>query len=263
MGKRKKFTQHKIILTVLVGGVMSTTLLFSYRQVKSEVESKRLIPVVSNRISSREKVKESDIVMIEVPKHLVLDGVIDKREEVIGMYIKPYHTLVENSLFYRDALVEESKMNDVALFSLKEGEVAISIDADIQRSYANSILVGHQIDLYYLGSARKNDTNQKEVLHGEIVKNARVLAVKDRDGQSIEGDSELKTAMIVVALSYENAHLVEVAKVLGEVYPVISYDNFSQEVHDDYYDSNKIRSILLGNTWNVIVEPLEVTEEDE
>lgn len=263
MKKRNGFKKiNKVILTLVIGAVMSGSIFLSFQEIRKEVESKRLVPVVARRVSSREQIKEEDIVMIEVPKYILLDGVVTSKEELIGNYVRPYHTLVENSLFYKESIVSQEKMNDVALFSLNKGEVAITVEVDIQTSYANSILVGHLIDLYYLGTARLSTDDQKAILQGAIVKNARVLSVKDKDGISIEGNPELKTAMIVVALSDEDAHLIEVAKALGKVYPIISHDNFNIEESAAYYDLDKIKNLLLGNTWDVVIEALEEIEHE-
>ncbi|MFV0380354.1 MAG: RcpC/CpaB family pilus assembly protein [Anaerorhabdus sp.] len=252
-----KNKSKKILTTILLSSLLSFIILFSYYGIKNEIESTVLMPVVARIIPSRSQITADDIVLVQVPKYVVFDNVVKSKEELVGMYVKPYHTLVENSLIYYDSVSSGEKMNDVALFSLAEGEVAINIDVDIVSSYANSILVGHEIDLHYLGSARYNDSFDKTILQGEIVKDARVLSVKDQNGESIEGDSELKTSVIVVALSKENAHLVEVAKAQGEVYPIITYENFNDNSTSEYYDTNKIRDILLGNSWDVVAEPLE------
>ncbi len=253
---KKLRMKNKILWTVLLGSLLSGGILITLHQTKTEMEQMVEIPVAFRKISSREMIQEEDIVMISIPKYVLLEGVIMSEEEIIGQYIKPYHSVVENSLFYKDAVIQKERMNDVALFTLEQGEIAVTIEADIQSSYANSILVGHQIDLYYLGQARLKSDVDKVIIHGEIVKNARVIAVKDKDGLSIEGNQELKTAMIVVALSKEDGHLVEIAKALGKVTPIISYENFNEGEESQYYDIEKMKNILFGNSLDVTIESI-------
>ncbi|MEG0077039.1 RcpC/CpaB family pilus assembly protein [Anaerorhabdus sp.] len=249
----KKFLKrHKNIVSLFITIIFGILCIFSYQQTIDDISDLILIPVAAKSMGARTIITEDDIKLIEVPKCITLDSVYLSKEEVLGKYVKPYQSVSTNSLFYVDLLADKENMNDANLFSLQEGEVAISIDVDMKTSYANSILVGHMIDLYFLGKVNINDNSYTQaIVHGEIVKNARVIAVKDKEGNSIESNSTLESNVLVVALSKEDAHLVGVAKAMGSVTPVISYDNISQSESTDYYDYYKIRNIILGNSLDV------------
>lgn len=263
--KINKFVmKHKTLVSLILTTLLGCLCLFTFDEAIADATMMVKIPVANTFIGSRSVITEEAIKLIEIPKWVVFDNVIIDQNEIIGKYVKPYNAVATNSLFYNDLIVEEEKMNDAALFSLLEGEVATSIDADIKTSYANSISVGHMIDLYFLGKGKLDKENDETIVHGEIVKNVRVIAVKDKEGNSIENNDGQATAMIVVALSKENAHLVEVAKALGTVSPVISYQNLNQVEEEYYYDSMKIKNIILGNSLDVTLIPIlneEVHEE--
>lgn len=255
---KSNLKKYKAILSLLLTAILSLILVVYYYQVIAEVSDLIEVPVAYHPIGSRTVITEDDIQMLRMPRCITLNNVILKKEDVIGKYVRPYQSIATNSLFYEELIVDEEDMNDAHLFSLDKGEVAMSIDVDMKTSYANSILVGHRIDLYFLGKARINDeVNQQAIIHGEIVKNARVIAVKDKDGKSIEGNSTLESSVVVVALTQEDAHLVAVAKALGSISPMISYDNINNSGTTNYFDMQKIKNIILGNSFDVTLVPVE------
>ncbi|MEF9968609.1 MAG: RcpC/CpaB family pilus assembly protein, partial [Longicatena sp.] len=255
--------RHKLLVSLLLTIVLGILCMASYQQTINDVSELVLIPVSSKALGSRTIITEDDIQMIEVPKCVTFDNVILDKTELIGKYVQPYQSIAQNSLFYSELIADRENMNDANLFSLQEGEVAISIDVDMKTSYANSILVGHMIDLYFLGKVNMNQsTSTQAIVHGEIVKNARVIAVKDKDGNSIESDTATESNVLVVALTKEDAHLVGVAKAMGTVTPVISYDNISQKEGSDYFDLYKIKNIILGNSLDVTLIPLNEEEQN-
>lgn len=145
------------------------------------------------------------------------------------------------------------------MFKLESGEVAISLDVDIKSSYANSVLSGHFIDLYFLGNVRSENNPNATLIFGEIVKNVKVLGVKDKLGKNVSENSEA-TAVIIVAVSQQDGHIIELAKAIGEVKPIISYGNITDVEDGEYYDLDKIRNILLGQSIDVTLIPIQ--EED-
>lgn len=256
--------KHKTTITLLLTIVVGVLCMASYQSAINEISDLVLVPVAAKSMGSRTIVMEEEIKYIEVPKCITLENVSLDKEDIIGKYVKPYQSIAQNSLFYHDLIADKENMNDANLFFLQEGEVAISIDVDMKTSYANSILVGHLIDLYFLGKVNMNQgAANQAIVHGEIVKNARVIAVKDKEGNSIESDTELESNVLVVALSKEDAHLVGVAKAMGSVTPVISYDNISQSEATDYYDYYKIRNIILGNSLDVTLISMNEEEQNE
>ena len=238
--------KHKLLVSLILVILMSMLTYISYKQALLKAAKLVEIPVTSKYLKSNTLITKEDITYITLPAFVILDNVETDSNNIIGKYINTFDALGKNSLFYKDIIIEATSIDNAYLFDLKNNEVAISIDADVKSSYANSILVGQLIDLYFIGNLKTNflDNTSTNLVYGQIVKNARVIAVKDKNGDSINAESELDTNVVVVALSQEDANIVELAKNIGEVNLVISYDNINEKTTNDYYDIDKIRKLI-------------------
>ena len=237
-----------LILTLVVG-------LCGYKVYETTVQAAIdpvLIPVAARYLKSGTVIQREDIQMIEVPRPVVLEGVEKDPELLLGQAVDTYNAIAEGSLFYEALLIPKEELHDVSAFPLLENEAAVTIDADIKTSYANSILPGHQIDLYFQGYATQADESEKRVLYGQRVSQARVIAVRDSTGKNIDAQSDKATSVIVVALAYEDADLVQRAKFFGTVLPMVTYGSLNPESQaEDFYDIAKMRELLYQKTIDV------------
>ncbi len=242
---------HKVIITFVITMLLAFLCYNAFNLILAQETKLIQVPVATHKISSGTMITEEDIRYIEVPQHILIQPIYKEETSLIGQFVDNYNSIAEGSLFYKDLIVSEQTYHNANLFNLKENENAISIDVDIKSSYANSVHPGHMIDLYYLGKARSNYSIDSQIIYGKLVSSARVIAVKDSKGKNISESTEA-TAVIVVALVQEDAHLIEVSKALGSVIPIISYDNLNQEAGtNDYYDMDKLKNIILGNSFDV------------
>ena len=243
---------HRLVVScglTLVVGILGYK---TYETMVQNAVDPVLVPVAAKYLKSGTVISEEDIRMIEVPRPVVLEEAIRDQEQLIGKAVNTYNSVAQNSLFYPQLLVDREDLHDVSAFPLAENEAAVSIDADIKTSYANSILPGHQIDLYFQGYATQADENEKRVLYGQLVSQARVIAVRDNSGKNIDAQSQQPTSVIVVALSYEDADLVQRAKFFGTVLPMITYGSLNpQSDSEQFYDSAKMRELLYQKTIDV------------
>ena len=249
----KTWQQHRLILALLLSLICGLIGYQVYAGIVSAAVDPVLVPVASCYLKSGTVITREDLMMIEVPRPVILEGVQRDPEQLIGMAVNTYNAVAPGSLFYLALLTPADQLHDVSVFPLNEGEVAVTIDADIKTSYANSILPGHRIDLFFQGYASGTETPQeKQVLYGRLVNQARVIAVRDGSGRNIDAQSEQATAAIVVALSYEEADLVQRAKFFGTVLPMVTYASLNPSDNgEDVYDAAKIRDILYQKTIDV------------
>ncbi len=252
-GIGKFIKKHKFIVSIVLTLIMGYLCYAVFQSTLVNTAQLVNVPVASRYLKSSTQITEEDIKYIQLPNYLVVEQAITDVNSIIGQYVDEFDSLATGSLFYEDIVVDASEVDSSSLFSLKEGEVAISIDTDVKTSYSNSINVGQYIDIYFLGTVVETKTNIKKLIYGEIVKDARVIAVKDSTGQSIDGSSESETVVVVVALKQEDAHYVELGKAMGTITPIISYDNISDQGNDTntYYDFNKIKDIIDGHSLEV------------
>ncbi len=230
--KKLKFSssfiqRYRLLLTLILTLVVG---LCGYKVYETTVQAAIdpvLIPVAARYLKSGTVIQREDIQMIEVPRPVVLEGVEKDPELLLGQAVDTYNAIAEGSLFYEALLIPKEELHDVSAFPLLENEAAVTIDADIKTSYANSILPGHQIDLYFQGYATQADESEKRVLYGQLVSQARVIAVRDSTGKNIDAQSDKATSVIVVALAYEDADLVQRAKFFGTVLPMVTYGSLN------------------------------------
>jgi Flp pilus assembly protein CpaB len=260
---KELITTHKIVFSIIITLLIGYIGILTYNQVIKETTKMVNIPVAAEYIKSRKQITEDDIKYVEVPQYIVLDKAITNTEDIVGKYVNVYDSISEDSLFYEDVLVSKDELKDANLFELDKGEVAITIKVDTATTYSNNILPDSKIDLYYQGKGQTIESEELYIIYGEVVKNVRIIAVKDKNGNNIEIDSENEPSIMVVALSQEDAHLVGIAKALGTVTPILSYDNLSDTNTTNYYDLNKMKDLLLGESLDVtLVTPEELPVED-
>ncbi len=246
------FNKNKIVLSFIMCIILCITTIYTYNAAVNKSLDLILVPVANKHLKSGQLITVDDIDYLEVCQHLKDPFYIVDVDKIINKRVEIFNSVAQNSMFYTELLTEESEISDSSIYKLNSGEVAVQIDADIKSSYANSIIVGHNVDLYYQGDATSYNSNENIIVYGQIVKSARVIDVKDKDGFSMNGDA-FETDVIVVALKQEDAHIVNVAKALGYVSPIISYDNLNESVTNNYYDLEKMKQIILGNSIDVIL----------
>lgn len=242
--------KHKAIVSmVLITGV-AIAFYLSYQSAVTRAKQLIPIPVTNKYLSAGQTITEGDITYIEMPASAVVENVYTEIQDIVGKAVNSHDSLAENSLFYEDLIKPTEELKDVSLYDLKAGEIAITVSTDIQSSYANSILPGHQIDLYFTGTGiEPNSEDQKEkVVYGELVEAARVLAVYDEAGIKMGQLDAGDAATIVVALSYEDADLVGRAKHFGDVIPVISFESMHGITGNTYYDMTRMKDAIYQRT---------------
>lgn len=231
---------RNIISILLLFGLSLIIYGFYHYAVKFSIDPIRL-PVANSYLASGHKITLEDVTYIEVPKSIVIDNIYKDSEDIIGKYINSYNSLAKGSIFYQELLTKTDEIKDSNSYSLLEGEVAIPIEVNKNNSYANSILKGQTIDIYFQGFAELKE--EDKVLYGLLVKNARVLAVYDSDGKVVDQTNQSDAEVIVVALDYSDSELVQKAKFFGDVILIVSYDTLNN-TENTYYDLALMRDII-------------------
>lgn len=240
--------------------ILTVCLYFSYQYSLVYANQLVKVPIASTYLSSGHQISEEDITIIEIAQYMIQDNMVLNEEDLIGKYIGSYHAFAKGSFFYEELIVMDQDVKESNNFNLQEGEVAIFVDVDMKTTYANSIKQGHLIDIYFQGYATFEEDNEKKVLYGPLVNGARVIGVRDSKGQLIDQDEDGIPSVIILALNYEDADLVQRAKFFGEVMPIISYATLNQE-EEHYYDIAKMSDILYQRSIDVVLIEGNIYEE--
>lgn len=218
----KRFFKNKNTVTVL-GVILILILLYvGYSiQIKKHVEPVS-VPVATQTIQPRTKITKEMITTIKVPASSLSDNVYRNSGLIIDKYSNVNTVIPAGSMFYKETIIEEKELPDVAFTEVKKGQIPYKFAVDMESTYGNSIFPGNKIDIYMkIG----NGTDEK-IMIGKLIENIKVLAVKDSSGRPVfENTSETRTpSMLIFGLKEELYLLLRKASYMGalgvELYPV-------------------------------------------
>lgn len=181
----KRFLQNKNTVTIL--GVLGIILIlfFGYRyQINKMVNPVSNIPVAATTIQPKTQITSDMVEYISVAPVVLQSNVLTNRNDVIGKYSN-YNTVIpQGSLFYKEAVVNESSLPDSAFIELADGEVPYNFPVTMETTYGNSIYPNNYIDIYM-----KAQNEDGQLMVGKLIENVKVLAVKDAQGRHVFEDS--------------------------------------------------------------------------
>ena len=185
MSGLKRFLANKNTVTIL--GVLAIILVvyIGYNMRVSAAVSPQPVPYAKKTIQPRTRITEDMIGIAQIPPGLIKGKIITKKDDVIGLYTNVNTIVPEGSLFYRDAVVPKQQLADVAVMDLPKGYILFNLPVDVKSTYGNSVMPGNYIDIYYKGL----DDN-KTLMYGVLLRNVKILAVKDAKGQNVFENSE-------------------------------------------------------------------------
>lgn len=219
----QKFLKNKNTVTIIGVVLIIIILFFGYRyQIKKQVNPISGIPVAAQNIQPRTKITEDMVETISVAPIVLQKGeVIQNKGAIVGKYSN-YNTMIpKGSMFYRDTVVEESKLPDSAFIAVEKGQIPYNFPVDLDTTYGNSIYPGNYIDIY-MKAVRKDG----KLMVGKLLENVKVLAVKDSSGRHVfENSEEARTpAYLIFGVSSEVNILLRKASYMGdfsaELFPV-------------------------------------------
>ncbi len=245
----KKFFKNKNVVTLL-GIIIIVALLFGGYQwtLNSAVEPVR-VPVAVENIQPRTKITEDMIEYKDIPRTVVGENVIQNKELIVGKYTNINSVIPQGSMFYKDVLIEEKELPDIAFVKVKKGEIVYNFPVDMNSTFGNSILPGNYIDIYM-----KAEENGK-IMVGKLIENIEVLAMKDSSGQHVfESTTEGRTpSMMIFGLKSDLYFLLKKASYMSsgvELYPVPHGGTIKQEgatqVSTEY-----LKNFINANTVNI------------
>ena len=205
----KKFMQNKNTVTVV--GVIAAifVLYFAYTmRVKQAINPVR-VPYAKEKIPAGTQITESMIETMEVPPAMLEGEVIENIGDIVDKYSAADTIIPEGSLFYKRAVVEKEQLPANIILDYPKGHVLYNLPVDIDSTYGNSIYPGNYIDIWIKAVNRLTDeqiaanaADADKVMHGQLISNIKVLAVKDANGQPVfqNIDENRTPAMIIFAL---------------------------------------------------------------
>lgn len=200
----KKFISNKNTVTI-IGVILCIGILYAgyYWRIDQKVKFVR-VPYAAQTIQPKTEITSNMIAYMDVPASFLVGNYYGAGEDIVGKYSN-YNTMIaEGSLFYKDLVVEASELPSSGLFDLEEGYTPINYRVDMDSTYANSMMPGDYINIYFKAKD-DNDT----IMFGKFISNVKILDVKDSSGQHVFSNTEeVRTPAYMLFSLPEDMHLL-------------------------------------------------------
>ena len=201
----KKFLGNKNTVTIL-GVLLSVVILwigYNYR-INQKVSLVR-VPYAKVTIQPKTEITSDMIGYMEVAGAFVGNArYYSNQDDIVGKFSN-YNTMIaEGSLFYADLLVDKKELPDSSFADIEEGYTVINYNVDMNSTYANSMMPGDKINIYF-----KANGDDGHVMFGKFISNVKILDVKDSAGQHVfERTDEARTPAYMLFALPEDMHLL-------------------------------------------------------
>lgn len=220
-GGLSKFLQNKNTVTV-IGVVAAILVLFIGYNIRINSKTSPIaVPYAKDDIKGGIQITSDMVGVKEVPASAISDGVLTNQGDIVDKYTRPDSIIPKGSFFYKKIVVEEEQLPANIILKYEKGQVLYNMPVDISSTYGNSIYPENYIDIYLKAVNRITDESQvtadaDKIMLGLLVKNVKVLAVKDGSGQPVFAnlDEQRTPAMIVFALPEDMYILLKKASYL-------------------------------------------------
>jgi hypothetical protein len=249
MGAIKRFLANRNVVTllgVLIGvGVLYFGYTWRVRQAVDPID----VPFARQEIAGNTLITESMIGTTRVNRSLLgtATDLITLRQSVINMYSRFDTTIVQGSLFFRAMLMHPHEVPDAMTRDISPGHTIYSLN--ITEVEASLILPNDHIDLFFTA---RNDNGL--VLFGRFIRDIRVIAVKDRNGQNVTATTG-QAAFLNFAVSHEHFTLLRMVDYIRandiKIIPVPRNQEHIEDTILPEMTSNEVRDFILARAREV------------
>jgi hypothetical protein len=257
----KRFLSNKNTVTILGVFLSIGILYFGYNyRVKQAVQPIRM-PYAKETIQPRTKITEDMVGYVDVPPARLKGSVIRDVRYIVNYYTQVNAVIPAGSLFYKDTVISFEELPDASLIDIPKGTVPYNFKVNMDTTYGNSIFPGSYIDVYFKGM----DGNTLMV--GKLIKNIKVLAVKDAKGQHVFENTEESRipASLIFAAPYDITLLLRKAAYLKdyevELIPVPKGGKLDSVPGAMTISNKAIESFITSKTANVPDDDLTPADE--
>lgn len=258
----KRFFGNKNTVTIICVILVVAILGIAYNlRIKSETNPVQ-VPYAKQNIQPRTKVTDDMIGYVEIPSSMVTENTVTSSSLVVGKYVN-YNTVVPSgSVFYKSVLVEYKDMPDSAFSDIPDGYTVVSLPADLDSTYGNSIFPGNYIDLYMKAT---NDSGK--VILGKLIESIEVLDVRDSSGRHVfENTEENRTPAYLLFAVPEQMHLLlrKASYLSGvQIIPIPRNSEYSKKPGKTNISSKYLQNYINSKTISVPDVALPSLSEDD
>ena len=201
----KKFLGNKNTVTIIGVVLCLFILYFGYNyRINQKVVTARL-PYANQTIQPRTEITADMIEWMEVPVEFLTDSQYYRsNDDIIGKYSNYNTVIAKGSLFYTDLVTDSANLPNSAFFEIKNEDTPINYRVNMDTTYANSMMPGDYINIYFKGQA-----DDGSIMFGKFINNIKILAVKDAQGRHVfENTTEARTPSYMLFALPEDFHIL-------------------------------------------------------
>jgi hypothetical protein len=232
------------ILGVLVGILV---LYIGYNWRVNQAVEPQTIPYAKQEISANKAITQDMVGTIKVSKSMVdtTANLVTSSGQVIGKYVKYDTTIPEGSLFYKSQLMTEEQLPNYIIKDIPKCYTVYSLPVSLHSTYANSIMPGDYIDLYF-----KAIDDEGKIIFAKMIESIQVSAVRDESGKSVfssESSSGIPSELIF-AVPNDLFLLLKKSDYIGsnsiEIVPVPRNQNYTENPGATQVTSTAIQDFI-------------------
>ncbi len=245
MSGLKRFLANKNTVTILCVVLGIIVLYIGYQKKIEDQVNPITVPYATQTIAPGTKIEDGMVGTINVPPAMLKGKPYTDINSVVGKYTQTDSVIPAGSLFYENAIAEESQLKDKSLIgSYPEGYELYSLNVNMTTSYGNSILPGNYIDIYLKAINKEGKSGSKDkIMVGKLLQNVKVLAVHDSSGNNVFANIDQLSApsQIIFALPHDYFVLLTKASKLS------SYNTDIVPVPTDAGSKENVEEVSLAN----------------
>lgn len=257
----KKLINNKNLVSFLLLVVLIGILFFFYSRRVNDSINPITVPYAKTQIASGIQITDKMVGTTQIPPSMLTDDVYRTVSDVVGKYSNADTIIPRGSLFFNRNVVEKEELPANIILDLKEGYVLYNLEVNTKKAYGNSIYPGNYIDIYLKARTKEIagvTTEQKRVLLDRLLKNVKVIAVKDDKGRPVfkDLDENREPAMVIFALPEDYYKMLKKAEYLrtydSELIPVPTNESLKDEPGELAIGSKTLESWINEVTiWNL------------
>ena len=200
----KKFLGNKNTVTILGFVLCCVILYFGYNYRINQKVSLTKVPYANQTIQPRTEITSGMISTMDVPASFLKGSYYRSSEDIVGKYSNYNTVIAAGSLFYTDLVIEKSSLPSATYLDVNEGDTLIIYKVNMDSTYANSMMPGDSIKIYF-----KARGDSGEIMFGKFLDNIEILAMKDSSGRHVfENTAEARTPSYMLFALPEDMHLL-------------------------------------------------------
>ena len=199
----KKFLGNKNTVTILGVLLCIVILIIGYnRAINSKIKLSD-VPYATQTIQPKTQITDAMVGTMSVPQAFLVGDYYKTKDQIVGKYSN-YNTMItQGSLFYKGLLTDEKYLPDSYLKNVPSGYTVINYPVNMSTTYANSIMPGNYINIYFkavLPKEENTEADEDQIIFGKFLSSIEVLSVKDSQGQHVFENSEERRSKKVLGV---------------------------------------------------------------